>query len=99
MDSELRSGTIIYTLPLMYYENLLHDSKFKDFQERHYDITLSRDIDETLGNLFSMSWAIKRQFGGREADFENELRQKLTAILHGQKLIEKVRFGLYTAVK
>ena len=81
------------------YEELLAESRFKNLQQQHYDIVLTRVIDKIIGHLFSMSWALKSHFGDQHQDFENELRQELKAIPADGKITEENRFGLYTVSK
>jgi len=94
-----RAGSKVYTPPPNRYEQSLGNSKFHDFAERYYVVELDRDIEQIVGHLFSMSWALKQHFAGRESAFEAELRQRLKTISPSGKFQEKIRFSLYTLSK
>ncbi len=99
LGPDRRAGSEIYIPPPHKYEELLAESRFKNLQQQHYDLVLTRGVDKIIGHLFSMSWALKSHFGDQLQDFENELRQELRAISTNGKITEKVRFGLYTVTK
>jgi hypothetical protein len=60
---------------------------------------LSRNADQIIGQLFSMSWASKKLLGEQAAAFEIELRRKLNELADGQNFIECVQFSAYMLSK
>jgi ubiquinone/menaquinone biosynthesis C-methylase UbiE len=94
-----RAGSGFYTPPPKKYKDLNTSSKFQNFEERQYDVKIRRNIDQILGNLFSMSWALKIHFAEQLVNFEDDLRQQLEALSPGGEFEEKVRFSLYTMTK
>jgi len=94
-----RAGSKFYVRSDKKYEDLLRDSKFTNFEEKYYEITLSKNVDEIIGQLFSMSWASKKLFGIKYLDFENELRQKINSISSNRNFVEHVRFGCFMLTK
>lgn len=94
-----RAGKQIYTHPDKSFEEYLQESKFHDFKEHYYEVELTRNIDEVLGNLFSTSSASKKQLGEQAKEFEKDLRDKLANVSKNGKFTEKLEISLFTVLK
>jgi ubiquinone/menaquinone biosynthesis C-methylase UbiE len=94
-----RAGHKLYLPPDKKYYKVLADANFVDIEEKVYKIKVAQNIDEIVGQLFSMSWAAKKHFNEHALEFENELKDELSRISNGHKFIENVRFIMHTATK
>jgi hypothetical protein len=64
--------------------------------KRHYFYTqISRNVDQVIGNLFSMSWSSKNLLGAKALKFEKEFRQRLYVLAGAEKFIDRVQFCVY----
>ena len=99
LGPERRAGKHVYNHPDMSFEEYLQESKFHNFKEHYYRVELTRNIDEIVGNLFSTSFASKRQLGNQVQDFEKELREKLSKLAQDGRFTEKLEFSLFTVHK
>jgi hypothetical protein len=75
--------------------DLFPNSKFTHIDRYDYYTDISRNINQVLGNIFSMSWSSKYQLGPAAPNFEKELRQMLNEIAGGKKFIDRVQFSMY----
>ncbi len=96
LGPERRAGKQIYTHPEKSFEEYLQVSKFHDFKEHYYEAELTRNIDEVVGNLFSTSFASKKQLGEQVGEFEKDLRDKIANVSKNGKFTEKLEFSLFT---
>jgi ubiquinone/menaquinone biosynthesis C-methylase UbiE len=95
-----RAGDKVYKQSsLDWQKDLFPKSRFGNFQTAHYLVQVPRNIDQIVGQLFSMSWAAKRHFGNQITDFENEIRRELSQSLGSKKIIEKFCFRVDVLVK
>lgn len=99
LGPQRRAGNKIYKASTKRYEDLMPNSKFSNFQTRFYSRSVVMNIDQEIGNLYSMSWANPNLFGGQLASFEAEIRQQLEALKLGGKFHNKICFGVYTLAK
>jgi ubiquinone/menaquinone biosynthesis C-methylase UbiE len=90
-----RAGSKLYTHPEKNYRELLSKSKFKNVEEKYYDIKIERSVEQLIGKLFSMSWASKKLLGEQASDFEHELSQKIYSISDGKKFVERIHFTMH----
>jgi len=96
LGTERRAGEHIYTHPEKSFEEYLHGSKFHDFKEHYYEVELTRNINEIVGNLYSTSFASRRQLGNMADDFERELRVRLADLAQYGVFKEKLELSLFT---
>ncbi|MBI2589175.1 methyltransferase domain-containing protein [Candidatus Saccharibacteria bacterium] len=99
LGEDRRAGKFIYTHPEKSFEEYLQNSKFRDFRTHYYKTKFDRTADQIIGQLFSTSFASKKQLGENTRDFENELREKLQNLSHGTKFSETLEFSLFTVRK
>lgn len=99
LGPERRAGEQIYTHPEKSFEEYLQNSKFHDFEEHYYEVELTRNIDEVVGNLFSTSFASKKQLGEQVEEFTKDLRDKLANISKTGEFTEKLELSLFTVRK
>lgn len=91
-----RAGQGLYKPSRLSWEHeLFPSSKFGGFEKRVYTRTIVRDIDQELGNLYSMSWARRDYFGADADHFEAEFRRDLKAISKSGKFRNQVLFEAY----
>jgi ubiquinone/menaquinone biosynthesis C-methylase UbiE len=100
LGPERRAGNKIYKpSSLDWQKDLFPKTRFGNFQTAYYLVQIPRNIDQIVGQLFSMSWAARRHFGDRIVDFENEIRRELNQSLGSKKIIEKFCFRVDALVK
>ena len=99
LGAERRAGEHTYTHPEKNFEEYLHGSKFHNFKEHYYKVELTRNIDEIVGNLYSTSFASKKQLGDKAKDFEKELKVRLADLVQNGLFKEKLEFSLFTVLK
>jgi ubiquinone/menaquinone biosynthesis C-methylase UbiE len=96
LGPDRRAGKRIYKPTGEAWETqLFPKSDFASFEKKDYIIQVERNIDQIVGNLFSMSWASKKLLGPAALKFEKELKRKLTAISHNNIYFERVHFNMY----
>ena len=52
-----------------------------------------------MGNLYSTSFASKKQLGDKAGDFEKELKVRLADLVQNGLFKEKLEFSLFTVLK
>jgi ubiquinone/menaquinone biosynthesis C-methylase UbiE len=91
-----RAGNSFYQPSKLNWEkDLFPNSKFSKFERRQYDTKVTRNVDQELGNLYSMSWARREYFGKNINEFEAEFKQNLALIVDNNKFINRVVFEAY----
>jgi hypothetical protein len=100
LGSKRRAGSKFYEHPRLDFEkDLFSKPPFKNFEKHQYNIQMSKNIDQILGHLHSMSWATARLFGDKISDFDNELRHELQATIGPKPIIEKYRIEAHFLTK
>lgn len=100
LGSKRRAGKRTYQhSDLSWEQDLFPKSKFGDFTKRVYHVEVVRNVEQELGNLYSMSWARKDYFGNKISNFETEFRHKLLAIKPDGKFNNKLVFEAFFLVK
>jgi ubiquinone/menaquinone biosynthesis C-methylase UbiE len=94
-----RAGNTFFVPPKEHYIDLLAQAGFQDVTETFYEYETTRSIDEIVGNLFSLSWASKAQFGDKAEEFDAEVRAALQKLSPSGTFEENVRFSCFMAVK
>jgi SAM-dependent methyltransferase len=96
LGPQRRAGKHIYTVTGQNWETeLFPSSQFDGFVRYDYHTEISRNIDQVLGNLFSMSWSSKNQLGLKAPEFEKELKQKLYKLAAHETFKDHVQFCMY----
>ena len=96
LGAERRAGKHVYSHPEKSFEDYLQNSKFHDFKEHYYTVEVTRNMDEVVGNLYSTSFASRRQLGNMADDFERELRVRLADLAQDGVFKEKLELSLFT---
>jgi ubiquinone/menaquinone biosynthesis C-methylase UbiE len=94
-----RAGKSFYTPDMADYGDLLSDAGFSEVHRKSYTYVLPRTVDEIVGELYSMSWASKAQFGSQADAFETELRAALAEISTAGNFDDVIRFDCFLAKK
>jgi ABC-type Fe3+-hydroxamate transport system substrate-binding protein len=96
---ERRAGKTKFKTSYQPYNEMLDEAGFEKIAEQILDKTMTRNIDETPGYIFSTSWGNKHQLGDKADEFEEELKQKLLKLNPDGIFQERVIFSLLTAKK
>jgi SAM-dependent methyltransferase len=100
LGPERRAGNSIYkSSDINWEQDLFPNSKFGEFTKRTYVTKIVRNINEELGNLYSMSWARREFFGSKIDEFEAELRARLSQISASQKFVNVLSFEAFFLIK
>ncbi len=81
------------------WEDLLEESPFGGYDEWTHDYELTWTLDETIGYLYSTSFASRDMFGDRVEAFEKELTAKLLAVEPSGIFREQVQVQVLTSKK
>jgi hypothetical protein len=100
LETERRAGNLIYQASALNWEqDLFSKSKFGGYEKRIYEIKVTRNIDQELGNLYSMSWARRWFFGRKIRQFETEYKRDLSAISSTGMFTNRIVFDAYFLLK
>ena len=94
---ERKAGKTTFKTSYQPYTEMLSEAGFSDVKEQIFDEMRSRNIDETLGYIYSTTWGNKSQLGDKTNVFEAELRDKLQNLSPSGTFEEKITFSLLTA--
>jgi len=99
LGKERRAGKFIYTHPEESFETYLRRSKFCNFKEHYYKAKFDRTIDQIIAQLFSTSFASKKQLGENAENFKKEAYEKLKKLSQDGKFTEILELSLFTVRK
>ncbi|MEK7208134.1 MAG: class I SAM-dependent methyltransferase [Patescibacteria group bacterium] len=91
LGAKRRAGNVFYKEKEEYWEDVLDTSPFGGHEEWNYKYPLSWTLKEVIGYLYATSFASRRLFGNRLADFERELKDALLKIEPSGIFREQVR--------
>jgi len=94
---ERRAGKTTFKTSLQPWTDTLDEASFAEITECVFDEIRPRNIDETLGYIYSTTWGNKSQLGRKADEFETELRKKLQELSPSGVFEEKITFSLLTA--
>ncbi|MEO3756070.1 class I SAM-dependent methyltransferase [Streptomyces sp. B6B3] len=77
LGPERRAGSSTYTHPSERHQDVLANSPFPHIETTHWDRTLTRDVDQVVGYVFSLSYSSPAQLGDAKDAFERDLRTAL----------------------
>lgn len=94
-----RAGNSIYKKPPKSYSDLLGSSEFRNYKRRVYETKVVRNVEQELGNLYSMSWGRRAYFGERIGRFEQEFKDGISRISSSGSFENLIRFETYFVFK
>jgi ubiquinone/menaquinone biosynthesis C-methylase UbiE len=95
LGPQRRAGKYVYSKPPKSYDELLSIAKFNHRQSQIYETKVVRNVEQELGNLYSMSWGRRAYFGDQLPKFERAFRTQLSKILPPGGFENIVRFETY----
>jgi ubiquinone/menaquinone biosynthesis C-methylase UbiE len=96
LGTHRRAGKYVYKQSDKKWESdVLPNSPFGAFEKREYVAKSTQNIDQIIGNLYSMSWALRSHFGSKINEFEDELRTGLSVISKPGQFENTVQFEAF----
>lgn len=95
LGPQRRAGNSIYEKPPKAYIDLFDASKFKNYKSRIYETKVIRNVNQELGNLYSMSWGRRIYLGDKIGQFEQEFKDEISRIPGPGNFENLIRFEAY----
>ncbi|HSW78941.1 MAG TPA: class I SAM-dependent methyltransferase [Candidatus Babeliales bacterium] len=91
-----RAGNNVYESSGINWEkDLFQKPPFSGFKKNEYLVLERQNIDQIVGNLYSLSWAKKEHFGNQIFKFDSEIRATLKQALGDKNIVQKYKFTSY----
>jgi SAM-dependent methyltransferase len=94
LGPQRRAGSGNYTVEHAPFDDIFAASPFPRVERYHLTVERTPSIDEIVGYLYSTSFCSPAVLGERQAAFEADLRQQLSAY---DRLTESIEFGAWLA--
>jgi ubiquinone/menaquinone biosynthesis C-methylase UbiE len=95
-----RAGNKVYKPSGLNWEkDLFQKPPWSGYDKRVYVISEPQNIDQIIGNLYSLSWAKSTHFSDRISKFDSEIRTALKQALGDRNIIQKYKFTVHLLVQ